>query len=208
MTSPDSPDERHDTSALWDRFHGELFGFVRGRLDSEAAAEDVLQSAFLRAHRALESGSPPEEPRAWLFQITRNLIKDTYRYRGRQNALSEALQSVAPEETETVGPATQETEHDSRAAAEVVARALPHFVASLQSPYRETLELTELQGLTQAQAAEALGVSLAAVKSRVLRGREQLKQALHRCCAFEIDRRGKVVECSPRGPSAECNSCG
>ena len=48
MTEPLA--QEHDTEALWKMFHGELWGFARRHLDSDAAADDVLQTAFLRAH--------------------------------------------------------------------------------------------------------------------------------------------------------------
>jgi RNA polymerase sigma-70 factor, ECF subfamily len=83
-----------------------------------------------------------------------------------------------------------------------VAAYLAGAVKRLESPYRETLTLTELQGVKYADAAAALGVSLAAVKSRVLRGREMLRQALSQCCAIELGPTGRVVDCAPRTPSA------
>jgi RNA polymerase sigma-70 factor, ECF subfamily len=66
--------------------------------------------------------------------------------------------------------------------------------------------LTEFDGLTQQQLADRLGISLSGAKSRVQRGREQLKQMLHECCTFEFDRRGKVIDCTPRRKAA-CKEC-
>jgi RNA polymerase sigma-70 factor (ECF subfamily) len=76
-------------------------------------------------------------------------------------------------------------------------------VPHLASPYRETLELTELQGVTNADAARRLGVSLAAVKSRVLRGRKLLREAVAKCCALEIGAAGRVLDCTP----SDAGSC-
>jgi RNA polymerase sigma-70 factor (ECF subfamily) len=81
------------------------------------------------------------------------------------------------------------------------------MIYSLPAPYREALLLTEFDGLTQQQLAARVGISLSGAKSRVQRGREQLKQMLHECCSFEFDRRGKVIGCEPR-TAASCLECG
>lgn len=72
------------------------------------------------------------------------------------------------------------------------------FVSMLPSPYREALTLTELEGLTQKEAAEMLGISLSGMKSRVQRGREKLRAALEDCCHIALDARHRVVGCEPR----------
>lgn len=81
------------------------------------------------------------------------------------------------------------------------------MIDALPEPYREAIVLTELEGLTQKTLAQRLGISVSGAKSRVQRGREQLKQMLHECCSFEFDRRGKVIECEPRSRDA-CGECG
>ena len=73
------------------------------------------------------------------------------------------------------------------------------MIRTLPARYAEALLLTDIDGLTQAAAAERLGLSLSGMKSRVQRGRRLLKQTLLRCCAVELDRRGGVVDSYPRG---------
>jgi RNA polymerase sigma-70 factor (ECF subfamily) len=82
------------------------------------------------------------------------------------------------------------------------------MIYSLPEPYREAVVLTELDGLTQQELANRLGISLSGAKSRVQRGRAQLKQMLDECCTFEFDRRGKVIGCEPREQTscAECST--
>jgi RNA polymerase sigma-70 factor (ECF subfamily) len=72
------------------------------------------------------------------------------------------------------------------------------FVAMMPSPYREALTLTELQGLSHQEAADVLGVSLSALKSRVLRGRAKLREALEACCHVALDARRRVIGFEPR----------
>jgi RNA polymerase sigma-70 factor, ECF subfamily len=63
------------------------------------------------------------------------------------------------------------------------------FIAMLPSPYREALTLTELEGLTQKQAAGMLDVSLTGMKSRVQRGRARLRRLLDDCREIALDAR-------------------
>lgn len=75
----------------------------------------------------------------------------------------------------------------------------------LSQDYREAVTLVELDGLSQQAAADRLGLSLSGMKSRVQRGRKQLKRLLDDCCLIELDRRGGVVDYEPRG--AGCDPC-
>jgi RNA polymerase sigma-70 factor (ECF subfamily) len=84
--------------------------------------------------------------------------------------------------------------------------AFRRMIYSLPDHYREALVLTEFNGLTQQDLADQLGISLSGAKSRVQRARAQLKQMLHECCNFEFDRRGKVIDCTPRKASV-CPDC-
>ena len=71
--------------------------------------------------------------------------------------------------------------------------------------YRDALVLSELEGLPQKAVAKKLGISLPAAKSRILRGREQLKAVFVQCCHFELDHRGSVIAYNPR--KDDCRRC-
>ena len=185
-----------DAATLWERFHGELYAFLIPRVDSEAAAQDILQSAFLRAHKSLAAGALPEKPRAWLYQIVRNLIVDAHRHVGAQHALVEAFANERTAEAD-------ETAFEQEAFA-LVARALPMFIAELDPPYRDAVTMTELESLTQAEAAERAGVGVSTMKSRVQRGRKRLFDSLRRCCEFEVDARGRMTACKRHADNNEC----
>jgi RNA polymerase sigma-70 factor, ECF subfamily len=98
------------------------------------------------------------------------------------------------------------TQHGDERAVEMC-DGFRRMIYSLPEPYREALVLTEFDGLSQQQLAERLGISLSGAKSRVQRGRQQLKEMLHECCTFEFDRRGKVIDCTPR-TKTKCAECG
>ena len=58
--------------ALYDRHHASLLAFCRHMVGNREDGEDALQQTFLRAHRALREGRPPDSVRPWLFAIARN----------------------------------------------------------------------------------------------------------------------------------------
>ena len=66
--------------------------------------------------------------------------------------------------------------------------------------------LVELDGLTVREAAEMVGTSVSGMKSRVQRGRTQLRQLFDDCCEIALDARGKVIDYTPR--PRPCGTCG
>lgn len=194
---------------LYAQFHDELEGFLLSRVASKATSDDILQSAFLKAHRALSAGEVPEHPRAFLYQIVRNLLIDASRSQKRSARFKDAFSAESPLGGDLEDPVL--TKEEENLIFQKVAQALPLFLAQLKEPYRRALQLTEIEGLSQAEAAAREGVTIACMKARVRRGRLLVKDALMSCCAFEQDRRGRILECHPRqagGPRGPACGCG
>jgi RNA polymerase sigma-70 factor, ECF subfamily len=168
----------------WEDVASNLRGYIRSRVSDHAAAEDILQDVFLKAHRRGDQLASVNKIEGWLFLITRNAVIDYYRKTKPSEELPDNL--------------VQEEEKPEFECAEKLRQAFKKMVFNLPEPYREALILTEFDGLTQKQLAERLGISLSGAKSRVQRGKEKLKQSLLECCRFEFDTRGKVIECEPK----------
>lgn len=177
---------------IWHEFADRLGRFIRARVKDPAAAEDILQDVFVKIQARLDQLKDPAKLQSWLYLITRNAIIDHYRTRKETVELPETLAA------ETDGPDGE---------VEELKAAFRRMIYSLPEPYREAVVLTEFEGLTQQHLADRLGISLSGAKSRVQRGRQQLKQMLHECCAFEFDRRGKVIDCTPH-KKQNCTECG
>ena len=165
---------------VWDQYSRRLLAFIRSRVREDAEAEDILQQVFIRVHRHLCCQPDWNKPEGWFYQIARNLIIDHYRRRREMVEIPESL----PAEPDL-------PEEDPEA---VLALSLTEMVNELPEPYRQALVLTEYQGLSQKQLAESQGISLSGAKSRVQRAREKLRDMLLRCCHFEFDRRGRIVD--------------
>lgn len=171
----------------WRELADRLRPFVARRLDAPADVDDVLQEVFLRLQRGADGLRDDQRFGPWVYRITRNAIVDHQRASARHPVADPAVAEDPPVDLE-----------DDDAAEQGLASCVAPFVAMLPSPYREALTLTELEGLTQREAAEMLGISLSGMKSRVQRGRALLRRALEGCCDIDVDVRGRVIGYTPR----------
>lgn len=174
----------------WSEVAAKLRPYVARRV-AAVDVDDVLQDVLLRMHRGL--GELHDEQRffAWMYAIARNAVAEHGRHR--------APAPVAdPPELEVIA------DEDDRVAATALASCLTAFVARLPSPYREAITLVELEGMTIRDAAGAMQISVSGMKSRVQRGRAQLREMLEACCAIAVDARGKVTDVVPRLREACC----
>lgn len=183
------------TEHTWYALHEPLRAFLRKRLRSEEAVEDLLQDVFLRIHTYADTLREEEKLESWIYQIARNLLTDYYRRQKPVLSLEETDQETLLEEL---------PEEDVQAE---LAPSVAAMVNALPEPYREALYLTEYQGLSQRDLATRLGLSFSGAKSRVQRAREKLKQLLLDCCHFEFDRLGRVIDYQPRCACCTAGAC-
>jgi RNA polymerase sigma-70 factor (ECF subfamily) len=182
----------------WKELTDRLREFV-GRRVAEAEADDVVQNALIRIQKGLPELRDEERFGPWVYRIARSAIVDHLRARSRppdngRTEIDENLEAASPEEDDTLGRA--------------LVGCLAKFVAELPSPYREAITLTELEGLSQREAADMLGISLSGMKSRVQRGRQRLREMFERCCELTQDARGRVIDCKPHaGNGPRCSHC-
>jgi RNA polymerase sigma-70 factor, ECF subfamily len=178
---------------LWNSFAAPLRAFVARRLPPSADVDDVVQDVFVRIQEQLPKLRDADRIDAWIFQIARNVVANAFRTRSRRDARN-VPEDDAPE-LPAAGP------EDERAAVDALASCLTRMIDQLPDPYRTAIELTEIVGLTQAEAAERVGISLSGMKSRVQRGRAHLERIIRSTCRVELDVRGGVTECDPLRPS-------
>jgi RNA polymerase sigma-70 factor (ECF subfamily) len=171
-----------------------LRAFVARRAPSGVDPDDLVQEVLLRIHERLPELRDSDRLDAWIFQIARNVLADSFRARSRRAALVERLAFEIP------------GADDEPAGAAELTPCLAPMIAQLADPYREAIELTELQGVTQVEAARRAGLSISGMKSRVQRGRQQLEQMLRACCEIELDVRGGVMGRGDRLRPSPCSS--
>ena len=172
-------------------FETALRAFVRARISNPADADDVLQDVLLKLHQGAESVHATERVAGWVFRVARNAVTDHYRKAGGDRSVHDGGREFEADESSLF---------DRTAEAEL-AHCVRPFVDQLEEPYREAIMMVDLQGMTQAQAAAEAGVSLSGMKSRVQRGRAQLRGSIEECCYVEQDARGTVVGYEPKNCS-------
>ena len=168
--------------SIWETLASQVRSFIRSRVREHAAAEDILQEVFIRIHKKLPSLRANHRLEAWVWRIVRNAIADHFRRSRPADALTE---------TEPAAPEPERDLPDLR-------QCVRQFLDQLEPAYRDALLLTEWQGLTQQEMGKRLRLSPSGAKSRVQRARDQLKTLLLDCCRFEMDRRGNILEMTPR----------
>jgi len=185
---------------VWQEIERHLRPFVARRLSDQNDLGDVLHDIYLRIQAGIADLRDTERFGPWVYQVARNALVDHGRSRARHPLPAEVSASVA----EFSAPPSDEEEGEAE---RQLARYMTVFVAALPSPYREAITLTELQGMTQKDAAEMLGISLSGMKSRVQRGRRQIQEMLQECCEIALDARGHVLSYDRRADGKVPENC-
>ena len=191
MTPDPVPEKNMDASAYtclnraWRAHQPEIRAFLAGRLPDKAEADDLLQDVFLKALRHGHAFCELDDPRAWLFHVARNRLIDRLRLSREHVPLPEDLRATAEPPLEAV---------------DALSHCLPRVLSELSAEDREAIQLCDLNGMTQAQYAERISLSLPAAKSRVQRARRRLQAQLVRACQVTFDDDGKVCCFVPRPP--------
>jgi RNA polymerase sigma-70 factor (ECF subfamily) len=192
-----------DSRTIWSEVQSGLRSFIAKRVADEAAVEDLSQDVFLRMQRGLGGLKDRSRLLPWLYRIARHAIVDYYRARGRQPERPVGLASDL-ETVQSVSP-TVESFQDSGQLRRELAGCLRPMIERLSEDYRQAITFVDLEGMTQHEAAAKLGLSVSGMKSRVQRGRRQLREMLEACCVIAFDRRGGVADYDVR--NQQDNSC-
>ncbi|MEW5696055.1 RNA polymerase sigma factor [Pseudomonas synxantha] len=142
-------------------FYADILYFLRKRTDNASDAADMTQDVFTQ-WLGYRDRAKDEQPRAFLFQMARNLLRDHWRkQKVRQTVHSDPAEMDAE-------PATDE-QHDPMAAALRLQRLeqLKEVLAELSPRRREALMLHRFEGLSQAQIAERMGISTSMVEKHI-----------------------------------------
>jgi RNA polymerase sigma factor (sigma-70 family) len=133
-------------------------------------AEDLTQEVFVRVFRSLSTYTPGTF-QGWLHRITTNLFLDLARR--RQRIRFDALPDDAPERLPGSEPSPAEAYDDRHLDADIQAA-----LEALPAEFRAAVVLCDIEGLSYEEIAATLGVKLGTVRSRIHRGRSQLREAL------------------------------
>ncbi len=190
----------------WQELHGNLRAFIARRVQNQADVDDLVQRVLLQIVTGLESLRDDRRLHAWIYRTARNVIIDYYRATGSRREHP----AGAAGDVEADAPVSLTTLDDGDGdASRELAACLSPMLNQLPPAYQEAIRIVDLEGATQQEAARRVGVSLSGMKSRVQRGRQQLRAVVEACCRIDLDRRGGISAYTPRQPDAcGCGGCG
>lgn len=162
--------------ALLERYEARVYSFGMRLCREPEDARDVLQETLLTLARSADSFEGRSSLSTWLFTVARSFcIKQRRRRVGAPTQL-ESLDD--PYRFGASEPAATEPAPDEAAADRELADAIEAALGRLDPPMREVVVLRDIEGLSAAETAEVLGVSVSATKSRLHRARAQLRTLL------------------------------
>jgi RNA polymerase sigma-70 factor (ECF subfamily) len=147
-----------------------VWRLARGRRIPLEAVEDVVQEVFLVVHRQLPSFEGRSSLKTWLYTITRRVTRDFVRKRGNKVVGEEMKNAVAADEP---GP-------ESQAARNEAAQVLAAILDGMDEQKREVFVLSEMEGMSGAEIADALGINPNTVYSRLRAAKAEFSAAVAR----------------------------
>ena len=165
-----------DFNSLYREVRPQLLALARRMMQDDAAAEDVVQQAFLSGIRAADAFRAEARPTSWLYRITYNAALMALRARRRRRLSS--LDALTPDQAEVqLARASQSRDDDTAHASERrdIAAQLGEALATLNDVDRKVIELRLREERSTQEVATALGLTVSATKARLHRARRHLQ---------------------------------
>src|ERR1700689_4201085 len=162
---------------LVSRYERKIFRLAQNITQNREDAEDVMQEAFLKAYEHLSGFQGNSRFYTWLVRIAVNqALMKLRKRRPNQVSIDEEVntgEDLIPREIEDWGPSPEDRYKQTE-----MSDILSSTIADLDPPFRIVFQLRDIEELSTEETAEALGLSVPAVKSRLLRARLKLRQKL------------------------------
>ncbi len=167
-------------TALVKRYESKIFRLAQHITQNREDAEDVLQETFLKAYEHLDQFQGNSKFYTWIVRIAVNqaLMKLRKRRSDKTVSIDESIDTG--EDTVVREIAAWDENPEQHYSREELGEILSSAIESLAAPYRAVFILRDMEELSTEETAEALDLSIPAVKSRLLRARLQLRDKLTR----------------------------
>jgi len=172
--------DRAAFGALIDRHGGAMYRVAVRTCGPGKDGEDAVQDALLAAWRGAAGFRGESAARTWLLQIVVNACHRRHRRRAGEPARTEPVEVAAAEPDADSGP-------EARTQAREVGRAIDRALSGMTAEAREVLVLRDVEGLSGEETAAALGLPLAAMKSRLHRARLELKARVEAALGHPVE---------------------
>jgi RNA polymerase sigma-70 factor (ECF subfamily) len=150
-----------------------VYNLALRMLGNEADASDCAQETFLRVHRHLGGFRGRSGLKTWVFRIALNCCRTRVRRRMRRRRFLDFGRDDL-----VARAADRDRDPEEQAAARETSRAVHDALAAVKPVYREAVLLRDLHGFTYEEIATVLGVRIGTVRSRIARGRDELRRVM------------------------------
>jgi len=162
---------------------GEIYGLLYRMTDNVEEARDLTQETFLRAFQSISHFRGESDLRTWIYRIAINQARNRWRWwrrRRREATISIDAPEIGGGRLGLVATLKSNTIRDPEQDALLSERerALKKALSSLKRVYREAVILRDIEGFAYEEIAAALSISVGTVKSRLARGRQELRRKL------------------------------
>lgn len=169
---------------LISNYHQPLFSVIARMLPNPADAADVTQDVFIKVFRGIGGFHGESSLRTWLYRIALHEASNQRRWWSRHCRQEVTIEAETGHSADGQPLCIKDTlvdEHESPfdlAAHEEIRARVEAELREIPDPFRSVLVLRDIEGLTYEEVAEILNVQLGTVKSRLMRGRAQIKARL------------------------------
>ena len=170
---------------LVQRHQRRAFAIALGLLRDEQDAREVVQEAFLRVHRGLDSFQGGSTFFTWLYRIVTNLSIDLMRKPSRRDAELDESREIDEADIPLLSRIDGADPLDVLRRAEI-RNKLEAALDALPVYHRGVIVMREIEGLSYEEMAEAMGVSKGTIMSRLFHARQKLQRSLAECYAEEV----------------------
>src|SRR5262245_22646404 len=162
---------------------GEIYGLLYRLTENCEEARDLTQETFLRAFQSIVHFRGESDLRTWIYRIAINQARNRWRWwrrRRRDATVSIDAPEIGGGRLGLIATLKSNPRHDPEqdALASERERALRKALSSLRRVYREAVILRDIEGFAYEEIATTLDISVGTVKSRLARGRQELRRKL------------------------------
>ena len=199
MTPSFMPTNPDDYRGIDDAFRPKILRYL-GRLVGKDGADDLTQVVMLKVSQGLKAFRGEASLATWIYRIATNAALDRLRALGAEPRAQPFPAQGEEEDADAVPPGLRSPSVEALAIRTEMSACIQAFIGRLPVRYASVLVLSELEGFKNAEVAEILGISVAAVKIRLHRARAALRQALEAGCRLEHDVDHELA-CEPKARS-------
>jgi RNA polymerase sigma-70 factor (ECF subfamily) len=165
------------------------------RLVGQNDAEDLTQEVFVRVSRSLPDFKGAAKLSTWIYRIATNVATDRLRLKSFKETQSDKAISHHEGFVDDADalPDEKSPSLERQLMREEMSSCVHNYINTLPENYRTIVTLSEIEGLTNQEIVEVLGLTLDTVKIRLHRGRAKLKEKLQTGCRFERDEEDILV---------------